>query len=164
MILDKVKKNIRNKIYKKPSHLIIETTNRCNLNCPYCLVGRQNEPNKGTANAAHNLMTRTVGFMGKKTFEIAHRQLLKFGIKRVYLHFQGEPFLNKHTSYFAKQLKEDGLWVGIFTNGQTFTNRIIDEIVSVEIDFIRFFISANLAKKQKQIQTGCRELKKYLSD
>ncbi len=33
---------IQRKVYSKPTRVVVELTNRCNLNCPFCLVGQQN--------------------------------------------------------------------------------------------------------------------------
>lgn len=124
----------------KPSQVIIETTNHCNLDCPFCMVGMQNKLLKKKGNAAHSLMSREMGFMSQETFNIVLRELKNFGIKKAYLHFQGEPFLNKLTLEFAASLKNNRFWVGIFTNGLVFSDEIISRLADIEIDMIRFSI------------------------
>ena len=159
--LHKLSTKIRNKILKKPSQAIIETTNSCNLNCPYCMVGMQNELVEKHGNSAHNLMSRPIGFMNEATFQIVRRELKKFRIQKVYLHFQGEPFLNKLTPRFAGILKSEGFEVGVFTNGQAFKDNIIEEIARVEIDLIRFSIDGASEETYQQNRVGGKFARVY---
>jgi len=130
---------ISNIIKKRPTQAVIETTNHCNLNCPYCMVGKTRNQ-ADDASAPHSLMSRPMGYMDETTFELVFCELRKFGIRKVYLHFQGEPFLNPLTANFAKQLKNADFFVGIFTNGQAFDDNNIAEIAGVEVDLIRFSV------------------------
>ncbi len=159
--LNNIKKNIKEVIFKRPTQVILETTNACNLNCPYCLVGMQNELTSKYGNAAHNLMSRPVGFMTEETFDIVHRDLKSFGIKKVYLHFQGEPILNKLTPKFAVVLKKDGFKVGVFTNGQAFNDRNIAELAEAEIDLIRFSVDGASEESYQKNRVGGRFEKVY---
>lgn len=149
-------KKIRKTVFKKPSQVILETTNYCNLNCTFCLVGMQNELTGKYGTAAHNLMTRPFGFMTEETFNVVHKELKKFGIKKVYLHFQGEPLLNKLTPQFATVLKKDGFEVGIFTNGQAFNDKNIAELSKAEIDLIRFSVDGASEETYQQNRVGGR--------
>ena len=130
----------REKVLGLPSQVVLEPTNRCNLNCPYCMVGMQNSLVSQYGTASHSFMTRPQGMMDEETFQIVFRNLKEFGIRKVYLHFQGEPFLNPLTPRFAKILKKNGFEVGIFTNGLAFTDEVIKEIANANIDLIRFSV------------------------
>lgn len=141
---------------KRPVQVIIETTNRCNLNCPFCLVGMQNSLMTGHGNVAHDLMTRPQGKMSPKTFQRVRAQLKAFGIKSALLHFQGEPFLNKDTPEFARQLKSDGFYVGVFTNGQAFSDKTIAAIARAEIDLLRFSVDGASEETYQQNRVGGR--------
>ena len=44
---------------KRPRMISVEVTSRCNLNCPFCLVGMQNQ----LASTVHDLLTRGLGTM-----------------------------------------------------------------------------------------------------
>ena len=149
-----ISKKFRQKILKKPTQAIIETTNSCNLNCPFCLVGMQNELIEKHGNTAHDLMSRKIGFMSEKTFETVHRELKNFGIKKVYLHFQGEPILNKFTPQFAYRLKQDNFEVGLFTNGQVFNDRNIAEIAKAGVNLIRFSVDGASEETYQQNRVG----------
>lgn len=152
--LRKISKKVRQKILKKPSQAIIETTNSCNLNCPFCLVGMQNELIEKHGNTAHDLMQREIGFMTEQTFEAVHRELRDFGIKKVYLHFQGEPILNKFTPLFANRLKQDNFEVGLFTNGQAFNDTNIAELAKVGVNLIRFSVDGASEETYQQNRVG----------
>ncbi len=154
MNIKQIKNKLREKIFKKPTQVILETTNSCNLNCPYCMVGMQNELVSKHGNAAHNLMTRPVGFMTEETFQVIRKELKQFGIRKIYLHFQGEPFLNKLTPGFAQILKEDGFEVGVFTNGQAFNDRNIKELTKAGVDLIRFSVDGASEETYQQNRVG----------
>ena len=116
---------ILRKIKKHPSQIVLETTNKCNLNCPFCMVGNHKKLIGKYGNASHSHMTRKLGVMSEETFNIIYKNLKVFGIKKVYMHFQGEPFLNKHTSKFVRMLKSDGLYVFFFTICEGFYDKIL---------------------------------------
>lgn len=140
--------------FVRPTQVVLEATNRCNLNCPFCLVGRQNALVPKHGNTSHDLMSRSLGAMSLETFEMARRQMKDFGIKKVYLHFQGEPFLNKLTPRFAAALKQDGFFVAVFTNGQIFTDAMIADIAAVEIDLIRFSVDGASEETYQKNRVG----------
>jgi len=156
-----ITKRFREKIFRKPTQAIIETTNRCNLNCPFCMVGMQNELLAEHGTTAHDLMTRPLGSMSEDTFNAVKRELRTFGIKKVYLHFQGEPMLNKLTPKFASELKKDRFEVGIFTNGLVFNDENIAELADIEIDLIRFSVDGASEKSYQQNRVGGQFIKVY---
>ncbi len=125
---------------RTPTQALLETTNKCNLNCSYCMQGQATKYMEEHGHASHDLMTRPMGVMPQESFDIIRKRLKQFGIKKVYLHFHGEPMLNKHTPAFATQLKQDGFWVGMFTNGQAFTEKTIQGLKTSSIDLIRFSV------------------------
>ncbi|MBI3298626.1 MAG: radical SAM protein [Elusimicrobia bacterium] len=132
--------DLRRAVLRKPSSVLLETTNNCNLNCPYCMVGQQNQWIAAHGSVSHDLMTRPAGVMTPETFAVVRKSLLDFGILNVYLHFQGEPMLNRNAPDFARQLKKDGLKVQMFTNGLAFTDKSLQAMVDAGIDLIRFSV------------------------
>ncbi len=139
---------------KTPHEALVEMTNRCNLNCPFCMVGRQNDLTATHGNAAHSLMKRRMGVMSPETFERVRAELKRFGIRNAYLYFQGEPFLNVNTIPFAAQLKKDGLFVAIYTNGQAFSGNMIQELAEAEIDLIRFSVDGASEETYQKNRVG----------
>ncbi len=155
MFSTKIKTFIKYRLLKTPPRqVVIETTNRCNLNCPYCMVGMQNELVSKYGLASHSLMSRPRGVMGEEVFYVVLDNLKKFGIRKVYLHFQGEPFLNPLTPKFAKILKQNKFEVGIFTNGMVFSGTSIREIADAEIDLIRFSVDGASEETYQKNRVG----------
>jgi MoaA/NifB/PqqE/SkfB family radical SAM enzyme len=74
----------------KPTRIVIELTNHCNLNCPFCLVGMQEEP----SSVAHDDLNRPFGTMEISLAEKIIREAKEFGIREVMLTFQGEPYFS----------------------------------------------------------------------
>src|SRR5262245_23285580 len=75
----------------KPIRIAIEVTNRCNLNCPFCLVGMQNEQ----VSVAHNDLNRPWGSMDVALADKIMRDAKDFGIQEMMLAFQGEPLMHR---------------------------------------------------------------------
>ncbi|MBN1256393.1 MAG: radical SAM protein [Planctomycetes bacterium] len=140
--------------HPRPHRVILEPTNRCNLNCPFCMVGMQNKLVEKHGNAAHNLMSRPMGTMDEETFATVRKNLLAFGVNHVLLHFQGEPMLNTLTPSFARRLKEDGMTVGVFTNGQAFNDQNIADLAEAELDLIRFSVDGAAEDSYRQNRVG----------
>ena len=70
------------------------------------------------------------------------------------MHFQGEPFLNEKTPLFAQLLKENSFNVGIFTNGQAFTDDSISDIALAEVDLIRFSVDGASEETYQKNRVG----------
>ncbi len=149
-----IKYIVRKKLFKKPTQVVLEATNRCNLNCPYCMVGMQNELISKHGSASHSLMTRPLGVMSEEVFYVVLNNLKEFGIRKVYLHFQGEPFLNPLTPRLAKILKQNKFEVGIFTNGMAFNDKNTKEVADAEIDLIRFSVDGASPETYKKNRVG----------
>ena len=137
-----------------PTHFLVETTNRCNLDCPFCMVGQQNELLAAHGSSAHSLMKRPQGLMQKETFDVLLENFLRYGAEWIYLHFQGEPLVNKNTPYFAKRLKDAEIQVGIFTNGLAFSDRSRAELADAEIDLLRFSVDGASEETYQQNRRG----------
>ena len=130
----------RRHVVKRPTRALLEPTNSCNLNCPFCLVGQQNKLLPMYGNAAHHLQSRPMGMLSETTFDRTRQQLKAFGIRDVLFYFQGEPLLHREFVRFASVLKRDGFWVGMFTNGLPFTDRNMRPLIATDIDLIRFSV------------------------
>jgi len=152
-IVTKLRNEFRQKILKLPTQVVLEPTNRCNLNCPYCMVGVHTKLVAEHGSAAHEYMHRPQGCMDEETFFAVMRHLKQFGILKVYLHFQGEPFLNPLLPRFARILKSNRFNVGVFTNGMALHGKNIQEIADAEVDLIRFSVdgATNVSYAQNRV-------------
>lgn len=127
---------LKNEAFSKPTRIAIELTNRCNLNCPFCLVGIQSRQ----SSVAHDAMTRSFGTMEMSLAEKIIRDSKAFGIKDAMLTFQGEPILHKHFVDVIRASKKYGLKAHVFTNGLLLNSDISRRIVREGLNSMRFSV------------------------
>ena len=101
-----------------PKYLILEITNRCNLNCIHCSV-RANERlgNELTTTEWKNLITT----------------LAEMGVEAVGLS-GGEPLLREDVFDLANHALNQGLLVGLCTNGLLLNREIVKKIKKMNLD------------------------------
>ncbi|MSR77614.1 MAG: radical SAM protein [Candidatus Omnitrophica bacterium] len=136
IVKEKIAEAFRSSHQGHPRTLSIETTNRCNLDCPFCLVGMQGE----LESVAHSELPRPWGAMPLELFEKIARDAKAFGIHRMQLHFQGEPLMHKQFVDFIKISKQYGLNTQVFTNGLLLNPEISRQIIRAGLDSIRFSV------------------------
>jgi len=134
----------------KPSRIAIELTNRCNLNCPFCLVGMQNQQES----VAHNDLTRDWGKMSLELGEKAMREGKAFGMKEVMLHFQGEPLMHKEFVEFVNLGRKNSLRSVVFTNGLLLDEGRSREIIKAGLGSIRFSVDGATQEIYKLNRVG----------
>ncbi len=122
----------------KPARICIELTNRCNLNCPFCLVGQQNLQES----VAHDDLNREAGGMDMDLCRKIIADAKKFGIKEILLTFQGEPLMFKRQNFIelVKLSKANGLKTIVFTNGLLLDPVFSRAIVKAGLDVMRFSV------------------------
>ena len=135
---------------QRPETIVVEPTNRCNLNCPFCLVGLQNQ--LGTAE--HDKIPRGFGFMDFGLYEKILRDAVDFGIRRMQLHFQGEPLLHKQFPDMVSLAKQHGMSTQVFTNGMALTEEYIGRIVESGLDSMRFSVDGASKETYEQNRVG----------
>jgi radical SAM protein with 4Fe4S-binding SPASM domain len=121
---------------KRPRMISVEVTSRCNLNCPFCLVGMQNQ----LASTEHDLLPRGLGTMELALYEKIVKDSLAFGIQKMQLHFQGEPLLHTRIHEMVALAKSSGLTTQMFTNGLPLTERMADRLLDAGLDMLRFSV------------------------
>jgi len=103
-----------------PKYLVIETTNACNLKCIMC-------PRVD--------MTRKVGFMDfglfKKIIDEAAGKA-----EFIYLHFFGEPLLNKDIFKFIDYACGKCMTIAFSTNATFLTKEISEDLLKSQLDFL----------------------------
>ncbi len=122
--------------HRRPRTLSVEPTSRCNLNCPFCLVGLQNS----LPSTEHDLLPRGLGTMEMPLFEKIVTSASAFGITTLQLHFQGEPLLHKQLHEMVALAKKRGLFTQMFTNGLPLTEKIADRLIDAGLDQLRFSV------------------------
>ena len=102
-----------------PTRIHIESTNICNLDCLFCPYGRQ---------------TRQKGYMGIELFKKIIRECQGHEV-RLWLHFLGEPLLNRDLPAMVAFAKaQDIPQVGFSTNGFFLTRELGAQLIQAGLD------------------------------
>ena len=102
-----------------PKHLQIETAAVCNLDCPFCLVGTQNDHN-----TSHSNLGREAGIIKPQLFDKILDDAIEMNFERVSLYFQGEPTMNRNIVDYVDKTVSAGFACTISTNGILLDRRI----------------------------------------
>ena len=120
----------------RPRMLSVEPTSRCNLNCPFCLVGMQNS----LPSTEHDLLPRGMGNMEMDLYRKIVRDAADFGIKKMQLHFQGEPLLHKGLPEMVGLATAAGMSTQMFTNGLPLTEMTAEKLLDAGLGMLRFSV------------------------
>ncbi len=135
---------------RRPRTLSIEPTSRCNLNCPFCLVGQQNS----LPSTSHEFLPRGLGDMDWELYEKILHDAVEFGITKIQLHFQGEPLLYKKFPEMVKAAKVAGLFTQAFTNGLPLTREKASRIIQAGLDSLRFSVDGATQSTYEKNRVG----------
>ena len=108
----------------------IETTNVCNLHCPFCY---------------REFMTREQGFMNFCTFRKSLKLAHKLKVKEVWLHNFGEPLLHPQLTKFIKHASRN-FKVGFATNGTLLNFQKIRELKSNGLTYLDISLNMDTQK------------------
>lgn len=122
----------------KPSALVVEFTNTCNIYCVYC-----NNPK----------IERPRGFMSTKTFSRLLQNIREMNISRVIVG-GGEPTLHPQFASFTKELAKTTKFLSIVTNGQWKREEIFHEMLLAPIDLIEISVDAGSKKNFENSRKG----------
>lgn len=125
----------------KPYIFILETTNICNLKCPFCLTG------KGISGG------RAVRHM---KFEEAKKLIDAVGdyIYLLQLYTWGEPLLNKDNIRIIEYAKQKNIYVMLSTNGTAMTSANNERLINSGIDYIMVAIDGGSDETYKKYRVG----------
>lgn len=128
----------RTRVSGLPMELVIEPTNKCNLNCVMCT--RQN-------------MTRKIGFMKMELYKKIIDEVADY-LELLYLHGLGEPLFHPRIFKMIKYAKDKGLNVGISTNATLLTKRKSKRLVDSDLDYLIIALDAATPKTFEKIRGG----------
>ncbi len=117
-----------------PFQVIIEPTNRCNINCLIC---------------ARRYWEAAENPLGDMTFEFFDKHILPYlkPFQNVNLQCFGEPLIHKDFFPMLKACKELGCWTTFTTNG-VILKRFADAIVSIGVDDLTISIDGIKAREK----------------
>ncbi len=105
-----------------PNMIHIEPTNHCNLGCIMCPQPRE--------------MQRVKGMMNFDLYKSIIDELKDTPAEFVYLHQFGESLLHKKITDMVDYASENGLQVGMSTNGTLLNEKISERILNSKLDFL----------------------------
>lgn len=108
-----------------PLYIDIEVTNHCNLGCYMCPVGT-------------HAMKRPRGYMSMELVEKLCKELEESPIGGVRLIRWGEPTMHPQFIEILRKLKKTGKLIHFNTNGTLLNRDMIQEIIDLEIDSVKF--------------------------
>ncbi len=121
---------------RRPKMISVEVTSRCNLNCPFCLVGMQNQ----LPSTEHDLLPRGLGNIEMELYRKIVDDSVAFGVEKMQLHFQGEPLLHKRLPEMVRLAKDRNLATQMFTNGLPLTEPMAGRLLDAGLDMLRFSV------------------------
>ncbi|MCU7919845.1 MAG: radical SAM protein [Candidatus Thiodiazotropha sp. (ex Epidulcina cf. delphinae)] len=125
----------------KPFVLILETTNICNLKCPFCLTG------KGISGG------RALRHMSFDTAKHIVDQVAD-SIYLLQLYTWGEPLLNKNTLSIIEYTKTKNVYVMLSTNATAMTPEYNKRLIESGIDYITVSIDGGSSESYKKYRVG----------
>lgn len=123
-----------------PKVINIELTNKCNLVCKMCY---------------RNEMEYPEGSMDITLFDYIIKKIKdeKLILKKVYLHWRGEPLLVDYVPYAIEQIKTNlDTKVILFTNGTLLDNKLAEAVIRADPDLVSFSMDANSSETYKNIR------------
>ena len=118
-----------------PNMIHIEPTNHCNLGCIMCPQPRE--------------MQRVKGMMNFDLYKSIIDELKDTPAEFVYLHQFGESLLHKKITDMVDYASENGLQVGMSTNGTLLNEKISERILNSKLDFL----TLSLMVQQRKVMT-----------
>jgi MoaA/NifB/PqqE/SkfB family radical SAM enzyme len=123
-----------------PNMIHIEPTNHCNLGCIMCPQPRE--------------MQRVKGMMNFDLYKSIIDELKDTPAEFVYLHQFGESLLHKKITDMVDYASENGLQVGMSTNGTLLNEKISERILNSKLDFLTLSLDGATEESYDKIRPG----------
>jgi radical SAM protein with 4Fe4S-binding SPASM domain len=120
------RKTLKSKLWSYPDMLMVEPTNRCNIDCIMCF--------------RHYQHTYQIGDMDETIFQKLI-PVLPY-VQEINLQARGEPLLHKQLLSWIKQAKSNKAKVSFFTHGLLLTPDVIEQLVSFPLDLLTVSLDA----------------------
>lgn len=110
-------------VFPFPSHIDIETSNRCQMKCPMCGRGLMKDQKQGDMDFA--LFTKIIDECSRER------------VYSVKLSWRGEPLLNSKIVEMVAYAKKKGIKdVAFLTNGERLNKDLVDRLIDAGLDWI----------------------------
>lgn len=146
-LIYRLKWNILPKIHfylRFPTHIDIETTNKCNLRCVMCPHSFPTEEfKKSLTSLDGNIVYKIIDEGAEK------------GLNSIKMFFRGEPLVDKRIVDFIKYAKERGITeISINTNGQLLSEELSYRLIKSGLDMIVIAMDGNSRATYNKIRVG----------
>jgi radical SAM protein with 4Fe4S-binding SPASM domain len=132
-----------------PLNLDIETTNRCNLKCPFCV---------------RESMDEGVGDFSVENYEKIIKEIMGGKVKAMKFNWRGEPTLFKNLPKFIGMAKKAGvIETMINTNATLLTENMVDSLIASGLDRIIISVDSTEPELYRTQRVGA-ELDEVLSN
>ena len=126
-------------IPERPSRVIVEPTNACNLACSYC---------------GNKDMVRPWTYLPMDRFRRLVGEMEELGVPRITLHTIGESTMHPDLPDMIAVAKDAGLTVTLSTNGTLLTEDLVERMVAAGPDILNVSVDAADPEKLKAIRPG----------
>lgn len=126
---------------KSPLYIDVELTNHCNLQCYMCPVGTF-------------AMKRQRGYMTMETVDKICAELMDSSIEGVRLIRWGEPTLHPQFIEILRKFKNTNKLIHFNTNGTLLDRAMIEKIVEMDIDSVKFSFQGCDEKSYLEMRSG----------
>ena len=139
-----------------PSHVDIELSSACNLNCPMCYTTTDNF--KSEVNQAN---------MDFDLFKKIIDESAKYNLFSIRLSLRGEPFLNKHIFDMIKYAKDKGIKeVSTLTHGGFLDEKKFEQLIDLGLDWLTISFDGigetyNKIRYPLKFEDAVRNIKNY---
>ena len=139
-----------------PREIFIEPTNHCNLRCIMCPQYRG--------------LKRKKGFMDIELYKKIIEEIKEFNLRRLNLFNSGESLMHPKLAEMIRIAKEANIYVRLHTNGTLLKKKLIDEILSSELDMISFSFDGETKEKYESMRLNSNyedvlnKIKSFLSE
>jgi radical SAM protein with 4Fe4S-binding SPASM domain len=130
------RKTLKSKLLSYPDMLLIEPTNRCNIDCVMCF--------------RHYPHTYQIGDMDETIFQKLI-PVLPY-VQEINLQARGEPLLHKQLLSWIKQAKLQKTKVSFFTHGLLLTPEVVNQLVSFPLDMLTVSLDAATKSRFEHIR------------
>ncbi len=123
----------------RPSRVIVEPTNACNLKCSFC---------------GNKDMLREWTYLPLPLYRRLIAEMAELDIPRITLHTIGEPTLHSQLPEMIRLAKDAGLTVTLSTNGTTLSDDLCRSLVAAGPDILNISLDAADPEKFKRVREG----------
>jgi len=132
-----------------PQEIVIIPTQNCNLDCIFCF--QRNLDMSDAKKLGDSLISY-------KCIERIIKEVAKYGVKNIMVTGGGESLLHNDIEKIFLCIKKSGLKGSLITNGTLLNSLIIDKLISVDWNYVRFSLDASNREVYSKLKNCSMEI------